>query len=148
MEIRTAEPLVPGTSHLEAEIAIAKLRKYKSPGSDEILAEQIQAGGEILLPIIHKPINCISNKEELPDLWNEFLLLYQFARMLIKLTVIIIEEYHCYQVHTKFYRVSFFKECRLLECYIVWLLQVPMILQNVGSYKRHKAHLLRRRHSS
>jgi hypothetical protein len=32
-EVHTAEPLVPGRSHLEVEIAIAKLKKYKSPGS-------------------------------------------------------------------------------------------------------------------
>jgi hypothetical protein len=31
------------------EIAMAKLKKYKSPGSDQIPAELIQAGGEILL---------------------------------------------------------------------------------------------------
>jgi hypothetical protein len=31
-----------------AEIAIAKLNKYKSPGHDQILAELIQAGGETL----------------------------------------------------------------------------------------------------
>jgi hypothetical protein len=47
IEVHTAEPLVPGSSHLEVEIAIAKLKKYKSPGSEEILAELIQAGGEI-----------------------------------------------------------------------------------------------------
>jgi hypothetical protein len=29
-EIHTAEPLVSGPSHLEVEIAIAKLKKYKS----------------------------------------------------------------------------------------------------------------------
>jgi hypothetical protein len=33
-------------SLLEVEIAIAKLKKYKSPGSDQILAELIQAGGK------------------------------------------------------------------------------------------------------
>jgi hypothetical protein len=33
-----AEPLVPGPSRLEAEIAIANLKKYKSPGSDQIQA--------------------------------------------------------------------------------------------------------------
>jgi hypothetical protein len=37
-EVHMAEPLVPGPSHLEAHTAIAKLKKYKSPGSDEILA--------------------------------------------------------------------------------------------------------------
>jgi hypothetical protein len=39
-----AEPLVPGPSHLEADIAIAKLKKYKSPDSDQIQVELIQAG--------------------------------------------------------------------------------------------------------
>jgi hypothetical protein len=41
VEIHTAEPLVTGPSHLEVEIAIAKLKRYKSSGSDEILAELI-----------------------------------------------------------------------------------------------------------
>jgi hypothetical protein len=54
IEVHTAEQLVPGPSRLKAEIAIAKLKKYKSPGSDEIPAELIQAGGEILLSSIHK----------------------------------------------------------------------------------------------
>jgi hypothetical protein len=30
-----AEPLVPGSSRYEVEIAIAKLKKYRSPGSDQ-----------------------------------------------------------------------------------------------------------------
>jgi hypothetical protein len=41
-----AEPLVPGPTGLDDEIAIAKLTKYKSPGSDQILAELIQAGAK------------------------------------------------------------------------------------------------------
>jgi hypothetical protein len=53
-EVHTAEPLVPGPSHLEVEVAIAKLKKYKSPGSDQIPVELIQAGGEILLSEIHR----------------------------------------------------------------------------------------------
>jgi hypothetical protein len=59
IEVRTAELLVLGPSRLEVEIAIAKLKKYKSPGSDQIPAELIRAGGEILLPAIHKLINCL-----------------------------------------------------------------------------------------
>jgi hypothetical protein len=65
----------------EVEIAIAKLKKYKSPGSDQVLAELIQSdqvlaeliqgGGEILLSAIHKLINSVWNKEELPDQWKE-----------------------------------------------------------------------------
>jgi hypothetical protein len=31
----------------EVQIAVAKLKKYKSPGNDQVPAELIQAGGEI-----------------------------------------------------------------------------------------------------
>jgi hypothetical protein len=62
--MHTAEPVLPGPSCLEAEIGIAKLKKYKSTGSDEIPAELIQTGGEMLLSAIHKLINSIWNKEE------------------------------------------------------------------------------------
>jgi hypothetical protein len=48
IEVHTAEPLVPGPS-LEVEIAISKLKKYKLPGSDQILTDLIQGRGEILL---------------------------------------------------------------------------------------------------
>jgi hypothetical protein len=41
------------------------------PGSDEIPTELIQAGGEMLLSKIHKLINPIWNKEELPDLFKD-----------------------------------------------------------------------------
>jgi hypothetical protein len=37
IEVHTAEPLVPDPSNLEVEIAIAKLKKYKSPDSYEML---------------------------------------------------------------------------------------------------------------
>jgi hypothetical protein len=46
IEIHTAEPLLTGPSHFEVEISVAKLKKYKSPGSDQIPAELYQAGGE------------------------------------------------------------------------------------------------------
>jgi hypothetical protein len=65
------EPLVPSTSRLEVEIAIAKLKKHKSSDSDQIPAELIQAGGEILLSAIHKLINSVWNKDELPSQWKE-----------------------------------------------------------------------------
>jgi hypothetical protein len=69
-EVHTAEPL-PGPSRLEVQTATAKLKKYKSPGSDQIPAELIQAGGEILPSVIRKLTNSIWNKEELPDQWRE-----------------------------------------------------------------------------
>jgi hypothetical protein len=59
IEIQTAEALVPDYSPFEVEIAIAKLKSYKSPGSDQIPAELIQAGGETLWSEILKPINSI-----------------------------------------------------------------------------------------
>jgi hypothetical protein len=71
IEVHTAAPSVPGPSRLKVETAIAKLKKYKSPGSDQIPAELIQAGGEILLSAIHKLINYVWNKEELPDQWKD-----------------------------------------------------------------------------
>jgi hypothetical protein len=63
IEVHMAEPLVPGPSRLEVEIAIANLKKYNLPGSDEIPAELIQAVGKILLSAIHKLINSVWNKE-------------------------------------------------------------------------------------
>jgi hypothetical protein len=47
------------------------LKKYKLPGSDQIPAELIQAGGETLMSAIHGLINSIWNKEELSDQWKE-----------------------------------------------------------------------------
>jgi hypothetical protein len=39
-------------SNLQFGIAIAKIKKYKSPGSDQIPAELIQAGRQILVSVI------------------------------------------------------------------------------------------------
>jgi hypothetical protein len=106
IEVHTAEPLVPGPSCLEVEIAIAKLKKYKLPGSDQMLSELIQAGGEVLLYVIHKLIHSIWNREELPDQWKESMIVNVHQKG-DKLTVIIIGGYHCYQLHTKLFPISF-----------------------------------------
>jgi hypothetical protein len=71
MDIHTAEPLVPEPSLVEVEIAIGKLKSYKSPGTDQIPAELIKAGGETLYSDIHRLICSIWNKEELPQQWKE-----------------------------------------------------------------------------
>jgi hypothetical protein len=75
IEKHTAEPLVPEPSPFEVEIAIAKLKKYKSSGSDQISAEPIKAGGETLQSEIHKLINSIWSNVELPDQWKESIIL-------------------------------------------------------------------------
>jgi mannosyltransferase OCH1-like enzyme len=54
------------------------------PGNDQIPAELIQAGGEILLSAIHKLITYIWNQEEFPEQWKEANVL-PFYKKLIKL---------------------------------------------------------------
>jgi hypothetical protein len=44
IEVQRAEALVTGPSNPEVETAIAKFKKNKSLGSDDILAELIQEG--------------------------------------------------------------------------------------------------------
>jgi hypothetical protein len=66
-----ANPFVPDPSASEVLVAIGKLKSYKSPGVDQIPAEIIQAGGETSHSEIHKLIKLIWNKEELPHLWKE-----------------------------------------------------------------------------
>jgi hypothetical protein len=79
------EELIPGPSSLEVEIAIEKLKRYKSPDIDQILAELIQAGGNTLHSEIHKLIHCICNKEKLPQHWKESNIILIYKRV-IKLT--------------------------------------------------------------
>ena len=67
----TAEPLVPEPSAFDVEMAVGKLKKDKSPGTDQKSAELIKAGGRTIHCEIHKIINSILNKEELPEEWKE-----------------------------------------------------------------------------
>jgi hypothetical protein len=45
MNINTAEPLVPEHILVEVEIAIGKLKHYKSPGTDQISSQTDQSRG-------------------------------------------------------------------------------------------------------
>jgi hypothetical protein len=69
--VHTAELLAPDPSPFEVEIPTAKLKRYKSPARHQILAELIQAKGETLRSEIHRVINSIWNKQELPHQWKE-----------------------------------------------------------------------------
>jgi hypothetical protein len=70
-EMHTAEPFGPEPSASEVEVAVGKLKTYKSPGVDQIPAEPIQAGGGTLRSEIHKLVKLIWNKEDLPHQWKE-----------------------------------------------------------------------------
>jgi hypothetical protein len=65
-EVDTAEPLVPDSS----EMVVEKLKRYKSPGIDQILIKWIQTGGKTVRSKIHERINYIWDKEELPRQWK------------------------------------------------------------------------------
>jgi hypothetical protein len=107
MDIHTAEPLVvPEPSLIQVEIAIGKLKSYKYSDTDQIPAELIKAGGEIIYSEIHRLICSIWNKEELPQQWKESIIVPVYKKM-IRLTVIFIEEPPSYQLLTKFYPTFF-----------------------------------------
>jgi len=67
IEIHTAEPLVPEPSDFEMEMDIEKLNSHQSHGIDQIPAEMIKAAGRKICSEIHKLINSIWNKENLPE---------------------------------------------------------------------------------
>jgi hypothetical protein len=56
---------------LRSKLLLQNLKSYKSSGSDQIPAELIQAGGEVLSSKIHKLINSIWNMEKLPNRWKK-----------------------------------------------------------------------------
>jgi hypothetical protein len=70
-------------------------------GGDQIPAELIQAG-EILLSAMHKLINSVWNKEELPDQWKKSIIVPVHKKG-DKTDCNVYVGYHCYQLHTKCY---------------------------------------------
>jgi hypothetical protein len=110
-EIHTAEPLVPEPSAFEVEMAIEKLKRYKSPGTYHIPAELIKTGGRTIcceIHKLHKRINSVWNKEKLLE-QGKSQSLYLFISRVIKQIAITIAAYHFCQLHTKFYQTSFCK---------------------------------------
>jgi hypothetical protein len=76
------------------------------PGTDQIPAEVIQAGGKTLLSAdTNSWIQFEIRKACLIREMSE--LLYQFTKRAIKLNLIIIMGYNCYQLHAILYQVSF-----------------------------------------
>ena len=63
-----------GILYGEIEDAITKLKKNKSPGTDEITAEMLQAGGEQLVHKIHELCNRAWKEEIIPEQWGRSIL--------------------------------------------------------------------------
>jgi len=106
MDIHTAEPLVPEPSLVEVEIAIGKLKSYKSPGTDQLPVELIKAGGETYV-LRHRNLFVLYRIRRYCHSSGRSVLLCEFIKRVIRLTVIIIEESLLYQVPTKFYPTFF-----------------------------------------
>ena len=104
-ELHTTEPLAPKLSAFYVEMAIVKLKRHKSPGIDQIPAELIKAGCRTIHSEIHKLINSILNKEELPEDWKESIIVPIYKKV-IKQILVIIEAYHFSQLCIKFYPTS------------------------------------------
>ena len=56
-EINMAEPLLPEPSAFEVEMAIEKLKRHKLPGTNQIPADLIKAGGRTIHSEIYKLID-------------------------------------------------------------------------------------------
>ena len=93
--IHITEALVPKPDAFEVEVATVKPERHKSP-------ELIKAGSKRIRSEVHKFINSISNKEELPEEWKESIIV-PFYKKGFKQIVAIIGAYHFRQLHTKFY---------------------------------------------
>jgi hypothetical protein len=91
-EVPAAEPIVPDSSPSEVEIANAKFRKCKLPGSDQIPADVLQAG---LKPYYLRSINSLLlfGMRRNCLISGRSLLLYQFTKHAIKLPVVVIMGY-------------------------------------------------------
>jgi hypothetical protein len=80
MDIHMAESLEPEPSLVKVEIAIGKLKSYKSLGTGHISTKLIKAGGETLCSEIYKLIFSVWNKEELPQQWKESIILATYEK--------------------------------------------------------------------
>jgi hypothetical protein len=80
IKIHTAETLIPQPSPFQVEIGIAKLKKYKLTGIDQIPAELIQTGGEKLYSETRRLTNSILSKEELPEKWKQSIIVHIYKK--------------------------------------------------------------------
>lgn len=103
---------MPEPSALELKMAIEKLIWYGSPDINQIPTEFIQAGSKKVCSEIHKLINSVKwvnkilfriRKNCLYE-WKESIAVPIYKEGDKRL--VLIQTYHCYQIHTKFYLPS------------------------------------------
>ena len=70
-EVLRAEPLLPEPSAFEVQMGIDKLKRHKSPSTDQIWAELFK---EFSVRSLNWLINSVWNKEELPEKWKELVI--------------------------------------------------------------------------
>jgi len=87
-------------------VAVEKLKGHKSPGIDQIPEELTQAGGRKIHSEIHKFINSIWNKEELPELRKESVIVPIYKKCNKKECSNYQANHFC-QPRTKFYQTSY-----------------------------------------
>jgi hypothetical protein len=136
-EIQTAEPLVPEPNAFVVEMAIEKLKRHKSPSTEQIPAALVAALGRSMHSGIHKLINSIWNKEKLPEEWKESIVLPIYKKG-DKQIVVIIEAYYFFNYVQNFIQHpsvkvnSLFRGDYLVSS--VWIWTYPV---NYWSYVLH-----------
>ena len=70
---------MPEPCAFQFEMVMKKLNRHKSPGSDQIPADLIKAGGRTLHSEIQKLMNSVWNEEELPEEWKGSILLPTYS---------------------------------------------------------------------
>jgi hypothetical protein len=69
-EIHKPKSLAIEASSSQVETATENLKRYKSPGFDQILVKPVQAGGKTCYGL-HRLTNSVWNKKELQKQWKE-----------------------------------------------------------------------------
>ena len=89
---------MPEPSAFEVEMAIEKLKGHKSLGTDHIPAELIRTEVTTICSEIHKLLNSILNKDELPEEWKRYIIVLIYKKS-DKTDLLIIEAYHYCQLN-------------------------------------------------
>jgi hypothetical protein len=99
------EPLVTEPSAFEFEMAVVKLKRHKSPGSNQFPTETIKARGRTMLSEIHNLlILFVMKRNYLRSGRSQSLYLLIGV---VKQIAVIIEAYHICQQHTQLHSVFY-----------------------------------------